>query len=538
MLPKQLVMLVDKYLMSLESGGWKPPHVPPGQPPEDWLLKNSVVMGGLDVPIRLMEYDTVYSGGKGTGKTTALIVQMISHLDALIASGRPFNMHCYTPKPDDFHPNLKARYESTDISVRTTNPFIRDSWAWDGAAAMTCLPKMDELAAAVIKDDGREQNPFFKKTAQLLFRGVVQSLSFTHPGLWTMRHVVLILRDVELTRLVLARCPHTAPLLGLLSSEQGTTAANIYATNLTELKGLELTASLIDSTPDDRRFTAAEAANTPGVVWVWGSDPRYNTTIEPWNAVQLELIGHELLIRGNIGIDTLLYIDEFPQLSAGGASKLPIIKKLLEYGRSSRVRTTLAVQTPSQVFALHGKEDGETLLAQCHNAVVFGHKDGPGQEYWSRRFGKERGFETKRSSSRQVGGTGGTNPSTNWSKSENVSRERFDLDRVTSSDIGDLPVGSYEFGMFGYASLPLSRRLDPVTGFPQALKWRFHLDPDWIRRNVPRPGDFVSYAKSLKPEESYVLAPFEPWERQFLRLATPGSSRPAPKTPTNRRQSR
>ena len=526
-----------EYLMSLARGGWKPPLVPPGQPPEDWLLKNTVVMGGLDVPLRLMEYDTVYSGGKGTGKTTALIVQMLSHLDALIASGRPFNAGCYTPKPDDFYPLLKERYEPLGISVRSTNPFIEDSWALDSAADMTSLPKMDGLVAAAIKDDGREQNPFFKKTAQLLLRGVVQSLSFTHLGLWTMRHVVLILRDVELTRLVLARCPYTASLISLLSSEQGATAANIHATMLAELKGLELVASLIDSTPDDRRFTTAEAANQPGVIWVWGSDPRYNTTIEPWNAVQLELIGNELLIRGNLGIDTLLYIDEFPQLSAGGASKLPIIKKLLEYGRSSRVRTTLAVQTPSQVFALHGKEDGETLLGQCHNVVAFGHNDGPGQEYWSRRFGNERGFELKYSKSNQVGWTGGTNPSRNGSTTEQTSRERYDLPRISPSEIGDLPVGSYEFGMFGVASLPLSRRLDPKTGVPLKLRWRFHLDPEWIALNVPRPGDFVSYAKSLKQEECYILAPFEPWERQFLRLATPGSSRPAPKTP-NRRQSR
>lgn len=495
-----------------------PQAAPRSRPSEDWLAKNTILIGGQRVPLRLSEFAMVYSGGMGTGKTTAFTAQMTSHIDALIASKRPFNVHSFTTKPDDFYPLLKARYEPLGISVRTTNPFIAESWAWDGAGDLTNLPRMDELSAVVIKDDRRDSSPFFKKTAQLVFRGVVQSLASTHMGLWTMRHVVLVLRDVGLCITVLGRCEQTRHLVSLLSSEQGVTAANIHATLLAELKGLELVASLIDSTPEDRRFSTAGAANTPGVIWVWGSDPRYNTTIEPWNAVQLELIGHELLIRGKIGVETLLYLDEFPQLSAGGGQKMTIIRKVLEFGRSSDVRSCLAMQTPAQVEAVFGPKDAETLLGQCHIIVAFRHNDGPGQAYFSRRLGKERGFEKKRGSSRQVGGSSGPNGNSSWSVTHSVNIERFDLERVTQSDIGDLPVGTYEFGMFGFASLPLSRLIDPVSGFPEPIRWRFWLSPEFIARHVHKPGEFVSYARSLKPEAEYALAALESWERDFLGL--------------------
>lgn len=493
----------------------------PNRPPAEWLASNTIAFGGVASPLRMVEFNILVSGGMGTGKTTAFIALEVSHIDALIAGGRPFNVHAYTPKPDDFYPLLKARYEPLGISVRSTNPFIADSWAWDGATGLTCLPRIDELTAVAIKENGREQNPFFKKAAQLLLRGIVQSLGTTHPGLWTMRHVVLCLRDLDLCREVLTRCAHTAHLVSLLSSdEQGTTAGNLHATLLAELKGLELVASLIDTTPDDRRFSAEEAANIPGILWVWGSDPRYDTAIEPWNAVQLELIGHELLIRGNIGMDTLLYIDEFPQLSAGGGQKLTIIKKLLEFGRSSRVRSSLAMQTPAQVVAIYGEHEAETLLGQCHNFMVFRHNDAYGQNYWSRRLGRERGFELKWSWSQQEGGSsGGSAPSNkNWSVTESRNLERFDLDRVTPSDIGDLPVGSYEFGMYGYAGMPMSRHLNPTTGFPESIRWRFHLKPEWIARHVPRPGHFIPYARSLKPQDRYTLATLEDWERGLLGL--------------------
>lgn len=488
------------------------------RPSEEWLAKNTILIGGERVPLRLTEFDTIVSGGKGTGKTTALSAQLVSHIDCLLAAGRPFNVHAYTPKPDDFYPLLKGLYEPLGISVRATNPFLIDSWSWDGSMDLTDPPKIDELAVSAIKDDGRDNNPYFKRAAQLVLRGVIQSLATTHPRLWTKRYVVQCLKDPRLLVPVLARCEETEHLVSLLGADQGVAAANLWATLLAELKGLELVASLIDETTDDRRFSIVEAANEPGIIWVWGTDPRYSSTIDPWNAVQFELLGHELLIRGDIGIDTLLYIDEFPQLVGGGGQKLAIIKKLLEFGRSSRVRSTLAIQTPAQIDAIFGKDESDVTLSQCHNAVVCRHSDERGQTYWSRRFGRERGVEKKRSfTSQEGGGRGGRN----WSRSTSTNFERFDLDRVSPSDIGDLPVGTYEFGIFGLASVPLSRHLDPVTRIPQPIKWRFCLTSEWIALYVPKVGSFQPYKRSLKPPSSYTLAPLEPWECDFLGLGKP-----------------
>ena len=509
---------------------WKPlkrnrPRLPAPQgetPPAEWRRKNTFLFGAEQVPRRLAEFDTILSGGKGTGKTTALVALMLSQITGHVESGKPFNVHCYTPKPDDFYPILRAVFEPLGISVRSTNPFLNGSWSWDGAIDLTTPPKMHELVAAAIKDDGREQNPFFKKAAQLNFRGVIQSLAATHPGMWTMRHAVKCIQSLELNQQILDRSEHTRHLLSLMAESQGATAANLHATLLAELKDLELVAALIDQTPDDRKFSLVQAANQPGIIWVWGSDPRYGSMLEPWNALQWELLGHELLIRGDIGVDTSLYIDEFPQLNGG--QKLTILKKLLEFGRSSRVRSTLAIQTPAQLEAIYGEAEADTILGQCHNAMVFKHSDVKGCTYWSQRLGRMQGIEAKRGESRQQGGSrpvGSRQITRNWSSTESVSFERFDRERVTPSDIHDIPVGTYEFGMYGYAVVPLSRRIDPKTGFPEPIKWRFHMTPEWIRVHVPKVADFTPYNKNLKPESNYTLKPLEPWEYGFLGLDEP-----------------
>ena len=220
--------------------------------------------------------------------------------------------------------------------------------------------------------------------------------------------------------------------------------------------------------------------------------------------------------------------------SSTAGQKLTIYRKLLEFGRSSRVRNTLAVQTPAQLKAIYGEDESDTILGQCHNVMVFKHSDNYGKEYWSKRLGRERGFEKKRGYSRQQGGssTGGQHPSStgSWSVTENVNIERYDLERVPPSDIGDLPVGTYKYGMFGYAAIPLSRRRNPKTGFPEPIKWRFHLTPEWIARHVPKLGAFTPYNKSLRPESSYTLKPLEPWEFDFLGLEEPSQeSAPSPR---------
>jgi hypothetical protein len=139
-------------------------RVPPEvrQPDERWRVANTYLFGGLRIPVRFAEFNTCLSGGIGTGKTTALIALMVSRIQGLIESGKPFNVHCYTPRPNDFLPLLKSLFEPLGLSVRATNPFLTDSWAWDGLLDLCTQPSIDELTTVVIKDDGKDASPFFR----------------------------------------------------------------------------------------------------------------------------------------------------------------------------------------------------------------------------------------------------------------------------------------------------------------------------------------------------------------------------------------
>lgn len=518
------------------------------EPDDEWEeIKRTFFLGGERVPDRVAEGDILFSGGKGTGKTSMFKVLITSRIDGLISSGQPFNSFIYSPKPDDYYPILKERYEPLGISVRALNPFIIDAWAWDAAIDLTTLPKIDAMTVAVIKEkmnagSGGDANEFFVKAAQLLLRGTVHALALTNAGTWTMRDVVLCLRDFRLTKQLLAKRRETRHLIALISDKQGVTSENLHATILAELKDLELVAALIQETPEDRRFSIIKAANQPNTIWVLGSDPRYHTVIEPLNGMQIELLSHELIIRGDIGIETCLFIDEFTQMNGG--IKMSAIQKLLEIGRSSRVRTALAVQSPLQVLAVYGKEAGETILAQMHSFMAFMHSDEGGREYFAKRLGKERGWELKFNGSDQVQttrniGRGGGGGSVSRSTTHGFNQERFDLDRVSPSEFGDLPIGTYELGMKAYTSIPLSDDQDPTTPGLNHLQWYSYMSPEWIREHVPQPRkSYRRYSETLKPEEYYTLEPLQDWEYHRLGLVKPREGPARTKVPRKFRTSR
>lgn len=202
--------------------------------------------------------------------------------------------------------------------------------------------------------------------------------------------------------------------------------------------------------------------------------------------------------------------------------------RMLELGRSSNVRTVLAMQSPSQVIATYGEHDGEALLGQIHAFMCFLHSDNYGKSYFTKRFSKEKGFELHHSFAEQLGfqRTAGQSPSRSYSSSSThtTSLNRFDLDRVPEEMIGGLPIGTYEFGMFGFASLPLSTRIDPKTKAPQHIRWSFALTPDWIRGHIPQLEPFEPYEQTLRGKASFASKPLEDWEYVLLGLADPYSN--------------
>lgn len=513
--------------------GARPPEAPPGgTPPEEWLRREVFLLAGLLVPKWLVEFDTVFSGGKGTGKTTVMLAMMRSLLvGEAQRSLAAWNAFAYTPKNDDFYWALKSWLEPYGVSVRSTNPFRRGSWAWSPFRGdLRGLAAVEQATRAFVKEDPKENNRYFRDAARLLVRGALVSLLATHPGRATFRRVVLVLKSRYLLHQVLARCPQTCDLLSLVDdSTQGTAAGNVYTTLLTTLKDLEILAAEVDATPEERRYSMAEVANRPGVCWVWEGDPRYEAVMELWNGLQDDFLTPHLLVRGDVGFTTYRFIDELPQMN--GRSKSTNSQKLSEWGRSSRVRNVYAFQTKAQLDETWGEPAADGFLGQCHNYVVFKHSDLAGRRYWSRRMGNARGFELTRNVSTQSGWSNSYGPQGGYqesgSRTEGVSEQRYDRARVAEGVLGDLPVGSLQYGLFGFAGLPISPRVNPETRAPDSLLWRFHITPDQMRASrPPRHPDFEPYARSMKPLKDS-LEPLEDDEHLLLGL-DPDPNRPKP----------
>lgn len=492
-------------------------------PDAKWIEEHTFNFGGLRVPLRFTEHDILISGGKGSGKTTALIALMLSRIQGKIERGEKFVVHCFTTKNDDFFPLMTQVFGPQGVSIRNTNPYREDSWAWDLATDLRHLPEIEHYSTTMIKDDQKDQNPFFKKSAQLITRGIIQSLASTQGQTWRPKHVPAILSDEQLCKRVLERCDETRHLASLLSKDMGTTGANIRATLLSEIKSIQIIMSLIEETPDSRRFSLKDAANESKVIYCWETDPRYASTIDPWNGLCLELIINELLVRGKSEVEAMIFFDEFVQLN--GRMKMPSLVRMLELARSSNVRSVLATQSPSQVVATYGEHDGEALLGQIHSFMCFLHSDNFGKAYFAKRFSKEKGFELHHSNAEQLGfqSTTGQSPSRSYSRSNThtTTLNRFDLDRVPEEAIGGLPIGTYEFGMYGKASLPLSMRIDPKTKAPQHIRWNFALTPEWIKSHIPKLEPFEPYEKTLRDNSSFAIKRLEDWESALLGLTDP-----------------
>ena len=89
-----------------------------------------------------------------------------------------------------------------------------------------------------------DANPFFSNAARHLLHGVLTALIASAPEIWTLRHVILILRDASLLERVLSATAFTRHLLQYFENEA--TFQNILSTVLTRLAPYEIIAAMWD----------------------------------------------------------------------------------------------------------------------------------------------------------------------------------------------------------------------------------------------------------------------------------------------------
>lgn len=474
--------------------------------------------GRQRIPSRLATGHFAIVGATGSGKTLFQRLLMQSVLPR-IGEGRGSRALVYDAKQDVL--SLLAGM-GLGCPVVTFNPFDARSVAWDMARDITSPAAALQAATLLIPEAKNDSNPFFTNAARQLLHGVIQALVQAAPGAWTLRHVLLLVREQEQLQTLLGRFPQTQHLLQFF--DHPATAANIVSTVLTYTAPYEIIAAAWDratSALSLRQWLAGES------VLVLGNDEANRAALDTINrllfkrVVELVLAGPEATGEGSGR--TWFFLDEVRE-----AGRLAGLSSLMTKGRSKGACVVLGFQDINGLRDVYGRNVADELVGQASSKAILRLNTPETAQWASGLFGSREVLEASRGQNRGRNFRDLGLP-TGSSAGESLSHAIAKRELVLDSEFLDLPETTPQTGLTGFF-------LTPATG-----GFRDHLPGAWLTRHlqpaddrvpnvVPRP-ESDQYLRPWGADDARVLGP----ERPPLTLCRTAARRPQPENLPSRR---
>ena len=208
-------------------------------------------------------------GSPGSGKTTVLELLMRSVLGYVVTPGFDQRALIYDPKRDTL-PLLAGMGLSVETAdgrppeVRTLNPFDARGFAWDLAKDVDCPAAALQVATILIPEEVGSTQPFFSDAARHMLYAVMLSFLANDVKNWTLRHLIMVLKNETRLRSVLANSWHTEDLAAAYFGEEKL-KADIISTIDTKVMSLEIVAALWEnSRKQGRTVSLADWARRDG----------------------------------------------------------------------------------------------------------------------------------------------------------------------------------------------------------------------------------------------------------------------------------
>ncbi len=405
----------------------------------------SLQLGRLKLPARLANGHIAFVGATGSGKTILQRLLMQSVLPR-IGTGANTRALVYDAKQDAL--SVLAGLNLT-CPVHIMNPLDSRSVAWDMAKDITSPAAALQAATLLIPDSKNDSSPFFAQAARHLLTGVLISFIQTAGGEWTLRQVLLVLRDPKFLRSVLERTEATRHLLQYF--EHPGTFQNIISTILTHTAPFEIIAAAWDRAGGKlslRDWLTEES------ILLLGNDEENRAAIDTINRLLFQRLSELLLSQQENDLKNprvhWLFLDEVRE-----AGRLDGLSRVLTKGRSKGVAVVLGFQDVNGLRHLYGREVADELLGQCNTKIILRLNSPETAEWASKSHGKREVVERSlgRSQNRNFRGLGLNSGGSSGSSESNGIAERA---VVLDSEFLDLPETTKETGLSAYFLSPLT----------------------------------------------------------------------------------
>jgi type IV secretory pathway TraG/TraD family ATPase VirD4 len=438
-------------------------------------------VGDRIFPSRLACGHFAVVGATGSGKTLIQRLLLQSALP-MIGQGLGHRALIYDAKQDllSLLAGMKLR-----CPVSLLHPLDLRSAAWDMAQDITAPSSALQAATILIPETKGDANPFFTNAARHLLYGTLLGCIARTPNRWTLRQVLLIVRDKERLKQALSAVPQTEVLLQYF--EHPTTFQNILSTILTCTAPYEILAATWDKA--EKKISLREWLQNESIL-VLGNDERNRAAIDTMNRLIFRRVSELILSGPELSpadqTRTWLFLDE-----AREAGRLEGLSRLLTQGRSKGAAVVLGFQDIAGLRDVYGANLADELIGQC-NSKVFLRLNSPGTAEWaSKIIGGEEVLESRAGSSRHRESARPLAGSEGNSVSHGIAQRPL----VLPSELMALPETSPENGLTGFV-------VTPLTG-----PYRMQLSGEWLAEQLRPPQ--TSFPNLVpRPEGDQYLRPW------------------------------
>lgn len=338
-------------------------------------LAYSVRWMGFTIPDHATEPNFLVVGAQGSGKTLLLKELMLS-VFRLVEKGYGIRALVFDAKRDIVPFISKA----TSAQIHILDPLDARGEAWDMAADLMDPAAARHVASILVPEPQGQESRFWTESARLLLHGILHALILSVPGRWTLRDVLVFVRNPTRAKQLLTSFPLTADVLSLYGGTD-VAALNAFQTLYATLAHLEPVAAAWEKA--EKRFSLSRWMEEESIV-VLGNDWMHASILSAINRVLFRRLVELVLTQPDTReAHTWFFLDELKE-----SGRLEGLNQLMTNGRSKGARVACAFQDLRGLQSVLGEKEADEIVGLCGYTSFLRLSSEPTAEWASRVLGE------------------------------------------------------------------------------------------------------------------------------------------------------